>query len=112
MLGDVRRALAGRKPKLGEALRPVPSGSYRDLSLPSSRRVLLAEGSQPRSSLSPGLPQPGSAARELKKREEWRGNLVLILAIALLVGVATFVVVRERVEEERNEHPKADEPSK
>lgn len=114
MLGDVRRALAGRKPKLGEALRPVPSGSYRDVSLPSSRRVILADGSSaPRSSLAPALgqqsQQPSSTAREAKRKSELRGNLILILAIALLVGVATFVVVRERVEEERSPHPKTDE---
>jgi hypothetical protein len=38
---------------------------------------------------------------------EWKGNLALILAIATLVGVATFVMVRERVEEERMQraHP-------
>jgi len=31
------------------------------------------------------------------KWREWRGNLALMVAIAVLVGVATFVVVRERL---------------
>jgi len=78
----------------------VPSGSYRDVSLPSSRRIHTPQGSGP-SPLGQPLSNPGSGAREAKRREEWRGNIMLILAIALLVGVATFVVVRERVEEER-----------
>lgn len=100
MLGDVRRALAGRSPKLGDALRPVPSGSYRDVSLPSSRRVVLADAGSSR--VLGTAPQPSSSSREAtRQRAEWRGNLLLIMAIALLVGVATFVVVRERIEEER-----------
>jgi hypothetical protein len=34
---------------------------------------------------------------------EWKGNLALILAIAALVGVATFVIVREKIEEMRRD---------
>lgn len=105
MLGDVRRALAGRRPKLGDALRPVPSGSYRDVALPSSRRLGLATDSLvAKRPISPsGTPiSTTSTTRDVgRKRREWRGNMLLILAIALLVGVATFVVVRERVEDER-----------
>jgi hypothetical protein len=41
----------------------------------------------------------------VRRANEWKGNVALILAIALLVGVATFVMVRERVEEERNSAP-------
>lgn len=109
MLGDVRRALAGRSPKLGDALRPVPSGSYRDVSLPSSRRVILADGGSSR--VLGSAPQPSSSSREAtRQRAEWRGNLLLIMAIALLVGVATFVVVRERIEEERKpQNPNGEE---
>lgn len=106
MLGDVRRALAGRKPKLGDALRPVPSGSYRDVSVPSSRRVLLAADRPQRAGYSAApAAAPSSASRQTRKKNEWRGNMVLILAIAMLVGVATFVVVRERVEEQRRTAP-------
>jgi serine/threonine-protein kinase len=108
MLGDVRRALAGRRPKLGDALRPVPSGSYRDVSRPSSRRVVLADAGSSRGVLGGG-PTPGSSSSQAKRqRDEWRGNLLLIMAIALLVGVATFVVVRERIDEERRQN--TDEP--
>lgn len=113
MLGDVRRALAGRRPKLGDALRPVPSGSYRDVSLPSSRRMGIPDAGPPRpaqaassTSSASGPRTPESQAREAKRqREEWRGNLILIMAIALLVGVATFVVVRERMEDQRKPTP-------
>jgi serine/threonine protein kinase len=96
MLGDVRRAMAGRSPKLNDARRPVPSGSYRDLSAAdtaSSRRMLRSE-----------LPKPilTTGAVRTKQAQEWKGNVMLILAIALLVGIATFVVVREKLEDQRN----------
>jgi serine/threonine-protein kinase len=93
MLGDVRRAMAGRKPKLGDAHNPVPSGSYSGVPLlnsPSSAR--------PSSLLRSDLPVP-SSMRAVKG--QWKGNLLLVLAIALLVGVATFVMVREKTEEAR-----------
>jgi len=96
MLGDVRRAMAGRSPKLNDAHRPVPSGSYRDMSssdTASSRRMLRAE-----------LPKAiaTTGAVRAKQAQEWKGNVMLILAIALLVGIATFVVVREKIEDQRN----------
>jgi serine/threonine protein kinase len=85
MLGDVRRAMAGRRPKLHGALRPIPSGSYKQPALPegSSRHV-------------PALADVSVDTRVRRDKREWRGNVVLILAIALLVGVATFVLVREK----------------
>ncbi len=102
MLGDVRRAMAGRRPKLGDALRPVPSGSYRDLSAAdtaSSRRMRRLD-----------LPKPVTTGAVRDKRaQEWKGNVMLILAIALLVGIATFVVVREKIEDQKT--PPAAEPS-
>ncbi len=104
MLGDVRRVMAGRKPKLGDALRPVPSGSYSQLSSlgpangpPSSARMAASPG---RSDYPLGpVTGPGGA----RGRKQWKGNAALILAIALLVGVATFVMVREKVEESREQ---------
>lgn len=91
MLGDVRRAMAGRSPKLGGSHRPVPSGSYRDLSSASSRMSRV------------DVPKPILTTGALRtKAQEWKGNVMLILAIALLVGIATFVVVREKIEEQRN----------
>jgi serine/threonine protein kinase len=99
MLGDVRRVMAGRMPKLGQAHAPVPSGSYNGMHVqgaPSSRRVDWREGGP--ASLSVSLPRDSA-------RREWRGNMVLILAIAALVGVATFVMVREKVEESNNPDP-------
>ena len=96
MLGDVRRAMAGRKPKLTAALRPVPSGSYRELPMgtqASSRSVAALPVSD--------IGGTTSAASARKKRQkEWRGNVALILAIAFLVGVATFVMVREKRSDE------------
>lgn len=106
MLGDVRRVMAGRKPKLGDALRPVPSGSYSQIpSLnangpPSSARP----GAMVRSEYPPMGPITGLGGQ--RNRKQWKGNAALILAIALLVGVATFVMVREKVEESREQDHK------
>ncbi len=101
MLGDVRRVMAGRKPKLSDSAGPVPSQSALDLAVghpASSRRLLVARD---------GLTAAGhGAAQSIRARQppsEWKGNLALILAIALLVGVATFVVVREKIEELRRD---------
>ena len=110
MLGDVRRVMAGRKPKLGDALRPVPSGSY------SQIPALNTSNNGPPSSVRPGTgnvrsdyppmgPLTGHGAA--RGRKQWKGNAALILAIALLVGVATFVMVREKVEESREQDRKA-----
>ncbi|MFO0679394.1 MAG: serine/threonine-protein kinase [Polyangiaceae bacterium] len=105
MLGDVRRVMAGRKPKLSDSLGPTPSQSATDMTAgipPSSRRVPLTNRSE-----HPSQP-PTSKRPPSKGQQEWRGNVVLILAIALLVGVATFVLVRERVEESRQDDDKTD----
>jgi serine/threonine protein kinase len=98
MLGDVRRVMAGRKPKLGDARKPVPSGSFSAIPLssrdgsPSSQRASMLRGDL--------LPLSATHSRRAAGAQ-WRGNMALILAIALLVGVATFVMVREKVEENR-----------
>jgi serine/threonine-protein kinase len=97
MLGDVRRAMAGRRPKLGDATSPVPSQSMQELPQvgpPSSRR--FPSSSAMRDAL-PKSQRSGSLAtlRE-RRRRETRGNVLLILAIALLVGIATFVLIREK----------------
>lgn len=82
MLGDVRRVLAGKKPLLDAATGPVPS--QRAVALPPSSSGL--RGLDP-----PALPSiPPTAG-------QWRGNVLLIVAIAVLVGLATFVLVRERL---------------
>jgi serine/threonine protein kinase len=111
MLGDVRRVMAGRKPKLVDAQRPNPSGSYSGTlpSRPGSHSGALPSRSWHRPisssiSLADGRarqPSSGSLSKIEVRRSEWKGNVALILAIAALVGVATFVMVRERVEEER-----------
>jgi hypothetical protein len=106
MLGDVRRVMAGRKPKLEDAQRPNPSGSYTGPPPHSSRRHL--SGSRTESSvLQPAMGTSTGRESVRPRPSEWKGNLALILAIATLVGVATFVMVRERVEEERMQraHP-------
>jgi serine/threonine-protein kinase len=90
MLGDVRRVLAGQRPRLDGSLAAVPS--QRVPLLPASTSGMLAlEDSRP----------PTPAARG----GQWRGNLVLVAAIALLVGVATFVLVRERIAERPHHVP-------
>jgi serine/threonine-protein kinase len=88
MLGDVRRLLAGRKPKLDGALAPVPTQS-------ASHRAALPPGSSGMRQLRKTEPEP----RERSTRE-WRGNVVLMIAFALLVALATFVMARERLAEE------------
>jgi serine/threonine-protein kinase len=109
MLGDVRRVLAGRQPKLGEASRPVPSGSFAaHMAVPPSsvRNPVLSSSSSQRGEPS----QIAAALRVEAKRKQWRGNIALIMAIALLVGVATFVMVREKIEEQRRDQQ--EEPKK
>jgi serine/threonine-protein kinase len=104
MLGDVRRLLGGRTPKLRTSLAPVPSQSVAGAPAPSmnaaaddgNRIEAPASSSGLSEPLSPALPAPDAPARE------WRGNLVLVLAIALLAGLATFVLVRERLAETRH----------
>ena len=92
MLGDVRRTMAGRRPKLEAALRPVPSGSYAQLA--------IAEGSS--RALPALVPDVGGVSLNThvtRQKKEWRGNVILVLAIALLVGIATFVLVSEKRED-------------
>jgi len=98
MLGDVRRVMAGRKPKLGAALRPVPSGGY-------------VEGPQPPASTlrfqaKPARAMPSATARALREKE-WRGNIALVFAFAALVGIATFVLIREKREDAREREKNA-----
>jgi serine/threonine-protein kinase len=90
MLGDVRRLRAGQKPRLETALSPVPSQSFGGWRPP---RVEPAEPSS--SSQTPRLGSAATAAPPNARRERL-GNLVLLLAIAVLAGAATFVVIRER----------------
>jgi serine/threonine-protein kinase len=90
MLGDVRRLLAGRSPKLQAAAGPVPASLVGIPAEPSS-----ASG---RRSFDPGPAHTPSTPGE------WRGNLLLMLAIALLVGVATFVLVREKLADRPEVH--------
>jgi serine/threonine protein kinase len=95
MLGDVRRLLAGRKPRLGGSLAPVPSQSAPQLP------ALAAEppSSPPSSSGMRSVDGPPASTAETPRpaSREWLGNVLLVLAIALLVALATYVVVRERL---------------
>jgi len=93
MLGDVRRAMSGQRPKLSLAEKPIPSGGYRALTMltpPLGQSVGAA------------LSRIGSApiTNEDQRNQQWRGNAALILAIVALVGVATFVMVREKLSDE------------
>ncbi len=90
MLGDVRRVLAGRAPKLVDASGPVPSG-------------VLADTKGPPSSFRPpafhsARSAPGS---QRAKGSQWQGNLGLVVLIALLMGAAAYVMIREKSEEHR-----------
>lgn len=92
MLGDVRRLLVGRGPKLRESVKPVPSQSYVGVPIALPAPMVLPSASPPApKERTETQPSPATA------RGEWRGNLALMLAIALLAGLATFVLVRERL---------------
>ena len=99
MLGDIRYLMAGRAPRLQTAVAPVPSQT----STATEPRPASSSGVQ-------GLPSdrstdfefaramagnPGAAAAG--RPSEWRGNLLLVVAIALLAALATYVLVRERL---------------
>jgi serine/threonine-protein kinase len=83
MLGDVRRLLAGKRPRLDASLGPVPSQHALPPSSSGTRGVDDAADAGARA------PTAGAPER--------RGNVLLVLAIAVLVGAAAFVVVRERL---------------
>jgi serine/threonine-protein kinase len=90
MLGDVRRLRAGQKPRLEPALSPVPSQSF------AGWRPPRVEPAEPPSSSQTAYLDAAAAAPPPPVRRERLGNFVLLLAIAVLAGAATFVVVRER----------------
>jgi eukaryotic-like serine/threonine-protein kinase len=102
MLGDIRRVLTGRTPRLEAAAVALPSQSPAELqgSSESTSGVLALDAAadgRARSVAGGAPPQATAHAR----RTEWRGNLVLFVAIALMVAVATFVLVRERLGDDR-----------
>jgi serine/threonine-protein kinase len=101
MLGDVRRVMAGRKPKLGDARKPVPSGSFSSASISQSQRDGAVSSGRPKSTLRTDYAPRSTSRARGQGSDPWKGNFALILAIAALVGVATFVMVREKVEESR-----------
>lgn len=92
MLGDVRRVLAGRKPKLAHSTGPVPSGVLADSS-----------GGPPSTFRPPPFRSAGSTTppsqRGAKGPSQWKGNLSLVLLIAALLAAATYVMLREKSEE-------------
>lgn len=98
MLGDIRRVLAGRPPKLANATGPVPSGVLADSSggPPSTFRPppFRTAGQSPQS-------QRGAAP------SQWKGNVTLIVLIAAILAAATYVMVREKTEE----HEKSSQPA-
>jgi serine/threonine protein kinase len=83
MLGDVRRHLSGRKPRLDGMAAPIPSERAVSL-VPSSSVGHLR-------SIPPEEPSVTVTARQR------RGNVLLLFAIALLAGFAAFVLMRERL---------------
>lgn len=89
MLGDVRRLLSGHKPRLDGRAAPVPSERVPSL-VPTSSMVQLPP-------TAPCEPPPVSPSRHR------RGNVLLLLAIAVLAGFASFVLVRERQADSRHQ---------
>jgi serine/threonine protein kinase len=100
MLGDIRHVMAGRNPRLKAAGARVPSqsaGSMRSWRESTSGLVGIdgAHAPEARGTLPPLLELPVAISRP----SEWRGNLLLCAAIAVIVAVATFVLVREKMAE-------------
>jgi serine/threonine protein kinase len=91
MLGDVRRLVAGRKPKLDASLAPVPSQNLTDARSAPPQSSSGIWGLRAEAESAPGSPRNTVAER--------RGNILLMIAIALVVGTATFVMMRERLAE-------------
>jgi serine/threonine-protein kinase len=97
MLGDIRHVMAGRNPQLKAAGVRLPSqstGGMRAWRESTSGLVGLDGAPVPeaKGTLPPMLEIPVDP-----KPSEWRGNLLLCAAIALMVGIATFVLVREKL---------------
>ncbi len=98
MLGDVRRVMAGRPPKLARASGAVPSGVLADASGPPSTfrpppfRTATATPGSSRSQTGPNRGQGGS---------QWKGNVTLVVLIAALLAAATYVMIREKAEEQQ-----------
>lgn len=92
MLGDIRRVGSGRKPKLQSAGLPLPSGTETDGWRESMPSVVSLE-------TSPRVGQEVAPPAKIGDHgpSGWLDNLLLLTAIALIVAVATFVLVRERL---------------
>lgn len=110
MLGDIRRVMGGRKPKLGGALAPVPSQGLPEVSAPpqssgapSSARDRSAERMS-QSGVREAEDRTAAARTGTGAMDEWRGNLFLMIAIAVLVGIASFVMFREKLAEPTETH--------
>jgi serine/threonine-protein kinase len=96
MLGDVRRVLSGRKPKLRSSVAPVPSESH--AALPTARLV-----PDPTLRSPPEVREATTVQAPTATTREWIGNILLMIAIALLAGLASFVLVRERLNEQQRQ---------
>jgi len=90
MLGDIRRAMQGRRPKLSFAEKPIPSGGYRALS------VLTPPLGESVSAALTRIGRPSMTEIDVRAAQR-RGNAALILAIVALVGVATAVMLHEKL---------------
>jgi serine/threonine protein kinase len=95
MLGDIRRVGSGRKPKLQSAGLPLPSGAPETDGWRESTSGVVGLERSPRAGQDVAPPAEVDAAGH--GPSGWLGNLLLFTAIALMVAVATFVLVRERL---------------
>jgi hypothetical protein len=71
----------------------------------ASLSVAGAEALRPPSSEAGGARNEGAPTQ--RPPSEWRGNVLLVMAVAVLVAVATFVMVRERLAEGPRAVPRA-----
>ena len=124
MLGDVRRVMAGRAPKLGGAHAAVPSQGVPEMTAPPASTGGASTGPTSAAPASAGPTSVGDRTAERPREpgrgmtdgpigptpanaeanetdasteEQWRGNVLLVVAIAVLVGVASFVMFREKL---------------
>jgi serine/threonine protein kinase len=103
MLGDIRRVLSGRRPSLHSIPAALPSQSAGDLQgYPESESGVLGLDPATGAARRTDAARPGEGG---SPPNEWLGNLLLFAAIALMVALASFVLVRERLADRQAEPP-------
>jgi serine/threonine protein kinase len=109
MLADVRRVLAGRKPRLESALYAAESHRLPSIPAPppsAGRASMPAPDGDRASEIRPldATDARATGSMGAAARAQWRGNVVLVIAIATLVGIASFVMFREKLSDAPDTH--------